>query len=61
MAGEQKTQETEHKSFGMADEIRELPHGGILDFGGSEIGRYLFKPGRHWSTDDVVRRCGLLG
>lgn len=44
--------ETEHKSFGQADEIREFPHGKaeILSVGGAEVGRMIFEPGWRWSN-----------
>ena len=46
-------QKTEHKTFGMPDEIREFPHGRaeILDFGGGEVGRLVLEPGWRWSND----------
>jgi hypothetical protein len=46
-------QDTEHRSFGQADEVREFPHGRaeILKLGGAEIGRLVFEPGWRWSND----------
>jgi len=46
-------QETDHRSFGAADEVREFPNGRaeILKVGGSEIGRLVFQPGWRWSND----------
>jgi hypothetical protein len=46
-------QETEHRSFGSADEVREFPNGRaeILQVGDAEIGRLVFQPGWRWSTD----------
>ncbi len=47
------TQETEHRSFGKADEVRELPNGRaeILRVGDMEIGRLVLEPGWRWSND----------
>ena len=44
---------TEHRSFDNPDEVREFPHGRaeILNVGGAEVGRLVFQPGWHWSTD----------
>ena len=46
-------QQTEHRSFGEPDEVREFPHGHaeIMKVGGSEIGRLVFEPGWRWSND----------
>jgi hypothetical protein len=46
-------QETEHRSFTAADEVRQFPNGRaeIVKIGGSEIGRLVFEPGWRWSTD----------
>ena len=45
--------ETEHKSFGVSEEIREFPNGRaeILNVGGAEVGRFVFEPGWRWSND----------
>ena len=46
-------QQTEHRSFGEPDEIREFPKGRaeILKVGNAEIGRLVFEPGWRWSND----------
>jgi len=46
-------QRTEHKTFTKPDEVREFPNGRaeILDVGGAEVGRLVFRPGWRWSTD----------
>ncbi len=46
-------QQTEHRSFESADEIRKFPNGRaeIVKIGDSEIGRLVFQPGWRWSTD----------
>ena len=46
-------QKTEHKSFGMPDEVREFTHGRaeILSVGSSDIGRLVLEPGWRWSND----------
>ena len=46
-------QQTEHKSFGEPDEVREFPNGQaeILTIGGGEVGRLVFEPGWRWSND----------
>jgi hypothetical protein len=46
-------QQTEHRSFGAPDEIREFPHGRaeIMKVGGGEVGRLVFEPGWRWSND----------
>jgi hypothetical protein len=46
-------QQTEHRDFGEADEVREFPngHAEILKVGDSEIGRLVFQPGWRWSND----------
>ena len=45
--------ETEHKTFGKPDELREFPRGRaeIVSVGGAEIGRLVFEPGWRWSND----------
>ena len=45
--------ETEHKSFDMADEVRDFPNGRaeILKVGGADIGRLVLQPGWRWSND----------
>src|ERR1700691_3067541 len=45
--------ETEHRSFGQPDEIREFPNGRaeIVKVGGGEVGRLIFQPGWRWSND----------
>ena len=45
--------ETEHKSFGAPDEVREFPNGRaeILDIGDAQVGRMTFEPGWRWSND----------
>ncbi|MGL6279987.1 MAG: cupin domain-containing protein [Gaiella sp.] len=46
-------QETEHRSFGAPDEVREFPHGRaeIVTVGGAPIGRLVLEPGWRWSND----------
>ena len=46
-------QETAHKEFAAADEVRSFPNGqaDILVIGGDEVGRYVFQPGWRWSND----------
>jgi hypothetical protein len=46
-------QQTEHRSFDKADEVREFPNGRaeILKVGDAEIGRLTLEPGWRWSTD----------
>jgi hypothetical protein len=46
-------QSTEHKTFGMPDEVREFPNGRaeILAVGDAEIGRLVLEPGWRWSND----------
>lgn len=53
MSTQDPHQETEHKSFENADEVREFPNGGaeILNIGGGQVGRYVFEPGWRWSND----------
>src|SRR6476659_7032517 len=53
MATPDTRQETEHKNFADADEVREFPNGGaqILNIGGGQVGRYVFEPGWRWSND----------
>jgi hypothetical protein len=47
------TQQTEHRGFERADEVRTFPNGRaeILKVGGAEIGRLVFEPGWRWSND----------
>ena len=47
------THETEHKSFGKPEEVRQFPNGRaeILKVGGAEVGRLVFQPGWRWSKD----------
>jgi hypothetical protein len=47
------TQQTQHKSFDAADEVRQFPNGEaqILNIGHVEIGRLVFQPGWRWSKD----------
>ena len=46
-------QQTEHRSFGAPDEVREFPNGRaeIVNIGEAEVGRLVFQPGWRWSTD----------
>jgi hypothetical protein len=46
-------QDTEHRSFGDADETRAFPngHAEVLKMAGGEIGRLTFEPGWRWSND----------
>jgi hypothetical protein len=46
-------QQTQHKSFGEPDEVREFPNGQaeIVSIGDGEVGRMVFKPGWRWSND----------
>jgi len=46
-------QQTEHRSFGAPDEVREFPNGQaeILKVGESEVGRLVLQPGWKWSND----------
>src|SRR5207248_10355204 len=46
-------QQTEHRSFEQADEVRQFPNGRaeILKVGDAEIGRLVFEPGWRWSND----------
>lgn len=46
-------QQTEHRHFDKADEVREFPKGRVelLRVGGSEIGRLVLQPGWRWSKD----------
>ena len=45
--------ETEHKTFGNPDDIRDFPNGTaeIVSIGGAEVGRMTFQPGWRWSND----------
>src|SRR3954464_11377081 len=53
MSTQDPHQETEHKSFENADEVRDFPNGAaeILNIGGGHVGRYVFEPGWRWSND----------
>jgi hypothetical protein len=44
---------SEHKTFGTPDELREFPRGRaeILRLAGGEVGRLVFEPGWRWSND----------
>ncbi|MEZ5169751.1 MAG: cupin domain-containing protein [Acidimicrobiia bacterium] len=44
-------QQTEHRSFDDADDVREFPQGRaeILKVCGGEVGRLVFEPGWRWS------------
>ena len=46
-------QQTEHRSFGDPDEVREFPNGAaeILKVGGADVGRLVLQPGWRWSND----------
>jgi hypothetical protein len=46
-------QETQHKSFGEPDEVRDFPngHAEIVAIGDGEVGRMVFLPGWRWSND----------
>jgi hypothetical protein len=46
-------QQTEHRSFESADEVRKFPNGRaeIVKIGGGEVGRLVFEPGWRWSND----------
>ena len=46
-------QQTEHRSFEAADEVRAFPsgHADIVKVGESEVGRLVFEPGWRWSKD----------
>jgi hypothetical protein len=46
-------QQTEHKTFNKADEVREFPNGKaeILNVGDAQIGRLVLQPGWRWSND----------
>lgn len=46
-------QQTEHRSFDKADEVREFPKGRaeILSVGEAEVGRLVLEPGWRWSND----------
>ena len=43
--------QTEPKTFGEPDEVREFPNGKaeVLSIGDAEVGRYTFEPGWRWS------------
>ena len=45
--------QTEHKTFGAPEEVREFPHGRIeiVSLGGRPIGRLVLEPGWRWSND----------
>jgi hypothetical protein len=46
-------QQTGHRSFETADEVRKFPNGRaeIIKIGGGEVGRPAFEPGWRWSND----------
>jgi hypothetical protein len=46
-------QQTEHRTFGQSDEVREFPRGKaeVLKIGESEVGRLSFQPGWRWPND----------
>lgn len=46
-------QQTQHRSFDKADEVRQFPNGRaeILNVGDAEVGRLVFEPGWRWSND----------
>jgi hypothetical protein len=46
-------QQTEHKTFNTADEVRSFPNGQaeIVRIGEAEIGRLVLQPGWRWSND----------
>ena len=46
-------QQTQHRGFDTADEVREFPNGRaeILKIGDAEVGRLVFEPGWRWSND----------
>jgi len=46
-------QQTEHRRFDDADDVREFPNGRaeILKVGDAEIGRLVLEPGWRWSND----------
>ena len=46
-------QQTEHRSFGEPDELREFPNGKaeILKVGEADVGRLVLQPGWRWSND----------
>ena len=46
-------QNTEHRSFVTADEVREFPNGRaeIVNIGGAKVGRLVLEPGWRWSND----------
>jgi len=46
-------QQTQHKSFGAPDEVRDFPngHAEIISIGDGEVGRMVFEPGWRWSND----------
>ena len=45
--------QTEHKTFGAPEEVREFPHGRIeiVSLGERPIGRLVLEPGWRWSND----------
>jgi len=51
--GGSTVQQTEHRSFETADEVRVFPNGRaeIIKVGGGEVGRLVFEPGWRWSND----------
>jgi hypothetical protein len=52
-AEEVDMQQTEHRRFADADEVREFPkgHADILKVGDADIGRLVLEPGWRWSND----------
>ena len=46
-------QSTEHKTFGLPDEVREFSNGQaeIVSIGGGDVGRLVLQPGWRWSND----------
>ena len=46
-------QQTEHRRFDEADDVRQFPNGRaeILKVGDAEIGRLILQPGWRWSND----------
>lgn len=49
-------QQTQHRSFDTADEVREFPNGRaeILNIGDAEVGRLVLEPGWRWSDRKSV-------
>jgi hypothetical protein len=46
-------QNTDHRTFGKPDEVREFPNGRaeIISVAGAQVGRMIFQPGWRWSND----------